>query len=124
KWSTAGAGLSEGGTTRVSAIAFLDGKIYAGGEFTKSGDKTVTNVAVWDGTSWSPLGDGLDGTVDSLAVYGGKLVAGGSFKKSGTKEMRHLAVWDGTTWTELGGGLPAAEEFSTVLVQGIAVRGT
>lgn len=101
KWSAVGGGISgEDFATRVSAILFHDGKVYVGGEFKKAGAVDAANIAMWDGTTWSALGAGLDGGVESLAWYGGKLVAGGSFQAKG-----HLATWDGTAWTALAGGI-------------------
>jgi hypothetical protein len=41
--------------------------LYAGGTFNRAdGSVVVSNVAKWDGSSWSSLGDGLDATVQEL----------------------------------------------------------
>jgi hypothetical protein len=34
-------------------------------------------VARWDGKSWQPLADGMDGYVRAMASYAGELVAAG-----------------------------------------------
>jgi hypothetical protein len=41
-------------------------KIIAAGGFTITGG---SNIAAWDGTSWTSLGTGLNDTVYALAVY-------------------------------------------------------
>jgi hypothetical protein len=33
-------------------------------------------IASWNGSTWSALGAGTDGSVLALTVYGGKLIAG------------------------------------------------
>lgn len=86
----------------VHAVTVFDGSLIAGGEFVFAGRQRVHHIARWDGTSWAPLGDGLDGTVFSLAVYGGRLVAGGEFNRSGAERTGCVAQWDGARWSALG----------------------
>ena len=89
----------------VSALAFLDGKLFAGGSFLDAHREHgggvrgaswlsqsshfrqspgVVNVSLggvlsFDGHQVSSLGLGLDGEVLALAIFDGKLIAGGSF---------------------------------------------
>ena len=46
---------------------------------------TVNYIAQWNGSSWSPLGSGLNNGVNALAVSGGTLYAGGQFTTAGGK---------------------------------------
>ena len=48
------------------ALTEYDGLLVAGGYFTLAGCASAQNIATWDGTSWSPLGEGLNQPVTSL----------------------------------------------------------
>ncbi len=77
-----------------------------GGFFTSAGGVPANNVAIWDGTSYAPLGSGVDGEVDALAVLpDGRLVAAGLFATAGGTTVNNIAVWDGTAWGPLGTGI-------------------
>jgi hypothetical protein len=97
-------------------LNFDDGSgkaLYVGGSFSTAGGLPAINVARYDGSTWSPVGAGLEftsgmypGTVHALAEFddgtGDRLYASGYFDLS-------LARWDGTTWTSLGTHGPSAE---------------
>jgi hypothetical protein len=101
----------------VSALAVIGSDLYAGGNFSNAGGVIARNVARWDGTSWSAVGDGLNAAVFSLAVNGTDLYAGGLFSASGSDSVKRIAKWDGASWTPLGSGMDAA-------VWAIAINGT
>ena len=81
--------------------------MYAGGVSTN-------NIASWDGSSWSPLGSGINYGVWSLAVYDNKLIAGGCITTAGGVSANNIASWDGFSWSPLGSGMNS-------YVQGLAV---
>ena len=121
-WSPLGSGMSfPGGTPQrsVRALAVYDDgagpALYAGGFFTMAGGNAASRVAKWDGSAWSALGSGVDGTVFALTVYddgtGPVLCAGGSFTVDGVA-IRELARWDGTAWSGFGGLGPEGTVFS------------
>jgi len=100
-WSSVGLGLND----YVWSLAVSGSNLYVGGGFTVATniDSTtvpVNRIARWDGTRWSPLGSGLDGSVLSLAVLGGDLYASGYFNG-----FNRVAKWDGNTWSALGSGV-------------------
>ncbi len=100
-WSPLGGGLS----SSVSALAVSGGNLYAGGAFTSAlntGDVlvTVNRVAKWDGTSWSALDAGMNGTVNALTFSGSDLYAGGAF----TTPAARIAKWNGASWSTVGEG--------------------
>ncbi|MGC8742100.1 MAG: hypothetical protein ACP5UB_11690 [Candidatus Sumerlaeaceae bacterium] len=101
RWFGLGSGIVG---LRVSAIAAdQTGNIYVGGEFTQAGGQSALNVAKWDGSSWSPLGQGLDGPVATLLCDSqGVVYAGGSFLSSGGQPMPQLARWTNGTWSSCG----------------------
>ena len=57
--------------------------VYVGGSFGNAGGVTVNNIAKWDGSRWSQLGTGANGSVTSLAFVGTTLYAAGSFTSIG-----------------------------------------
>src|SRR5438477_4362509 len=59
-----------------AAVVDDSGNLYIGGSFTRVGDVVATNVAKWNGRSWSALGSGMNGTVDVLVVSGSDVYAG------------------------------------------------
>lgn len=97
-----------GPNAEVSAAIEFDGGIVIGGQFTHVGPVAAARVAFWDGSDWSPLGDGLNGWVMALVLYGGELYAGGEFTASGGIPMSGLARWDGASWQPVGGGVEGA----------------
>jgi hypothetical protein len=89
----------------VYALAVSGNTLYAGGFFTMAGDSAATNIAQWDGTSWSALGSGMNNTVNGLAVWGKTLYAGGTFTTAGGNPANYIAQWDGSNWSALGSGM-------------------
>src|SRR4030095_14335340 len=65
----------------------------------------ANRIAKWDGSSWSPLGSGLDSGVSALAVYddggGPALYAGGFFQTAGGGPAHFLAKWGATRGSAL-----------------------
>lgn len=68
--------------------------LIAGGWFTTAGGVTANRIASWDGSSWSPLGSGMNDVVSALKVYNKRLIAGGEFTIAGDKVSAYLAAWD------------------------------
>lgn len=108
-WSALSGGIGGGTQPFVGALAVWDGKLYAGGTFTRAGDLDADNIAVWDGTAWSPLGgsraNGVDGTVNALAFGHDGIYAGGRFAAAGEKVVRGIGFWNGNEWESLGKGV-------------------
>lgn len=86
--------------------------LYAGGDFATAGGQTVNRIAKWDGSSWMPLGSGMNQWVSALAVFddgsGPALYAGGGFDMAGDVPANHIARWDGSEWSPLGSGVDGA----------------
>jgi len=108
-WQPLGSGIAlSNGSSQVRSLATmrsgpLSTLLIAGGTFTPGGDVAGTNVAAWNGASWTALGEGLDDTVLGLTNWdsGGpfpRLVAAGSFLKSGDLKVNGIAQWTGSTW--------------------------
>lgn len=140
-WQTVGtgAGPSEGDFDGdIDAVALFNGKLIVGGDFDKIDNVAANNVAMWDGTKWSPLGGGVggldfedkyssQGRVRALVVEGGVLYAGGEFAMAGGADMRvnSIARWDGTNWSAVGAGITAKDDNNTDQpgrVQALAIK--
>jgi hypothetical protein len=108
-WSplSSGMGPMNGLNGYVYALAVSGSDLYAGGYFSSAGGIGATNIAKWDGSSWSALSSGMGGnshSVLALAVSGANLYAGGSFSTAGGIGATNIAKWDGNNWTALGSG--------------------
>ena len=87
-----------------------------GGYFTTAGGNAANSIAQWNGSSWSPLGSGMNGLVSALAVSGSTLYAGGDFTTAGGTTANYIAQWNGSSWSPLGSGINS-------LVSALAVSG-
>jgi trimeric autotransporter adhesin len=115
-WSALGSGITgagfDGAGPYVSALAVSGATLYVGGDFTKAGGVSATNIAQWNGSSWSAVGSGISGLgydgysyVSALLVSGGILYAGGDFTKAGGGAVGYIAKWNGSAWSGLGVGM-------------------
>lgn len=95
---------SPGVSDRVNAMAVYDGALIVTGEFEFASGLRVNRIARWDGTSWSSLGEGINGTGRCLHVHDEKLIVGGYFNRAGGNEARYIAQWDGVSWSAVGSG--------------------
>jgi hypothetical protein len=116
-WSALSSGVDTGrisgdGKVYRTAVA-RDGTLYVGGDFTNASGTTVNSIASWDGSTWSALGTGVDGSVGKY-VYGlaladnGDLYIAGQFTTAGSATGNGVAMWDGTSWNDLGTGVDHA----------------
>lgn len=113
EWSSVGGGVGGVGSRVQSLHVFDDGSgpaLYVAGSFGSVGnDLPASNIAKWDGTSWTSLSLGTNGPVNALEVFddgsGAALVAGGSFTSAGFVLANRIAKWNGTSWAPLGTGL-------------------
>ncbi len=98
------------GTTspKVCALISFNGSLYAGGAFQLSASNY--NVAKWTGTTWTTVGDGLQGVagseVKAFCIYQGALIAGGTFTQSGLASLSKVGKLNGNAWAQVGGGAP------------------
>lgn len=96
-WSALGSGLTGSGTVNVLGIAVAGTNVYVGGQnFTNASGVIVSNLAVWNGASWSALGSGTEfgRNCMALAASGNDLYAGGNFNWAGDKPAQFVAHWN------------------------------
>lgn len=85
------------GVIRTQVV--YDELLVVGGGLNSTGVIAGSGVATWDGSSWSPLGDGVDGDVFALEVIndglgpGSALYVGGTFDQAGEAVSMNLARW-------------------------------
>jgi trimeric autotransporter adhesin len=109
-WSALGTGAGNGVDGTVYALAMAgNGSVYVGGYFNRAGTGVANNIALWNGTAWSPLmtgmGNGVDRPVYALAMAGnGDIYAGGDFTQASGITANHIARWNGTAWSSVGTG--------------------
>jgi hypothetical protein len=112
-WSPLGSGVTRTGSPPyVYALAVAGSNLYAGGAFLAAGSTPAYAIAKWDGSSWSALGEGMNGFVYALAASGSDVYAGGDFTGAGGTSanymVNHIAKWNGSSWSPLGSGMDFA----------------
>jgi hypothetical protein len=125
QWTALGSGI--GGvqypTVYASALFDDDGpgpdptSLYIGGNFTTVGGVGANYIARWNGSSWSPVGSGMDSWVRALAVFDDDgpgphlpaLYAGGFFQNAGGAPANTIAKWNGSSWSQVGGGVTGSQ---------------
>jgi hypothetical protein len=128
-WTAVGSGVDDA----VFALTASGTDLYVGGWLTRAtntGGTTikVNHVAKWNGSTWSALGLGLNGTVEALAFVETNLYVGGQFATAtntggATVTVNLIAKWNGSTWSALSSGLshttsPWNSEVNTLAVLG------
>jgi len=114
-WSALGSGMAA--ADKVNALAVFDDgtgpALYAAGWITTAGGAGAVNIAKWNGSSWSGLGNTMTAVhylpfVSTLSVFdngtGAALYVGGLFRTVAGVTVNHLAKWNGSTWSALGSG--------------------
>lgn len=134
-WSGVGEGLDgtpsvTGEIIRVMKLAEINGSVYAGGNFQRSGATAIRGIARFDGSQWQPLGSGLAGVpyhayAYAMTEYRGELIVAGAFGTAGGVVANDIARWDGQMWRAIPGA-PNGEGIWALLVQGdrLIVGGT
>jgi len=115
----------------VYALAPSGGGVYVGGTFGSaragglfdSGNWVdAANIAKWDGSAWSSLGQqpasGLNGGVYAVAISGNNLYVGGGFTMVGEVTANKIAKWDGSAWSALDSGMNAGGAVYVLEVSG------
>ena len=118
-------GLASDVSTSIYCL-YLDGSnLYVGGNFTKIGGVSASNVAVYNISTgvWSALGTGSSSyPVHSICKAGGVMWFGCD---AGNAALGHLLKWDGATMTQVGsfsdGGIGY---FGDYIISALATDGT
>lgn len=98
-WAAVGGGVTAAhGSPAIRAILVNGSDVYVGGDIRAVGAVSVTNIARWDGSSWSDLGGGLSrgpnsSSVEALSSTGSEIFAAGFFELAGATPSTNIAVW-------------------------------
>ena len=117
-WSAVGEGL-EGIDAKGMAMAVYKGDLYVGGYFTEAGGIAANNIAKWDGTEWSKVGEGTNAAVYAMGIYNDELYVGGTFDTVSGIATGCVAKWDGTEWSAVGNGIYRGGPGAGVLAFGV-----
>jgi len=118
-WRTLGTGVSTTGISVVYAVyAVNTSNVYVGGIFANaSGIPGTTNIAKWNGTTWTRMGSGSMSNTVSYAVTSiyavntSNVYVGGNFNNvldvsgNAVAKTAYIAKWNGSTWSALGSGM-------------------
>ena len=97
----------------VTAMTEYNGNQIVAGLFTTvGGSVAASNIAQWNGTSWSALGSGIAPTssggitnsVNAMTIYNNELYVAGRFDTAGGIPVNGLAKWNGTSWSAVNNG--------------------
>lgn len=92
----------------LASALFDDGtgsKLYlAGPRFV--GQIQVDGFFSFDGSTWAPVGGGVEGTIHAMTVHDGAIYVCGDIRSVGAMPVNCVARWDGASWAPLGSGLP------------------
>lgn len=106
-WTPVGTGSGgvSGTSSVIRSVLVAGGGLYVGGFFSSAELTPVSNVALYSGNLWVPLGLGVSGPVRALATDGVNIYAGGLFQTAEGLEANNIAFWNGAGWLSLGGGV-------------------
>lgn len=86
------------------AVTVFEGDLVVAGLLSEAPGITISNVARFDGSTWTAMGDGFDGAINDLVVHDGILYAGGDFTTVSGSDTAYLTRWTGTDWEPIPTG--------------------
>ena len=95
EWSDVGGGLTIccNQPRQAWTMIVYNGELYAGGKFEFAGGVPASNIAKWNGTTWSPVCGGVNSTVRTFSILSGELYVGGFFTAAGGIPANRVAKY-------------------------------
>lgn len=94
--------MGTGCNSTVYSICVYNGSVYVAGAFTTADGVACAKIARWTGSTFVPLGGGLNDDARCMYVFddgtGSKLYVGGKFTTAGGITANGIARWDGSSW--------------------------
>lgn len=87
--------------TVYAVVKDSSNNIYIGGNFTNVGGVTVSNIAKWNGLTWSSMSGGVNGIVYGLFADGTDIYLAGAFTGV-VSGADYIAKWNGTVYSVVG----------------------
>lgn len=110
QWIEVGGGIHGSYEPKVlDLFVTSDDRLIVAGEFDSAGGLAARNIAAWNGSSWSTLGNGVNqdfASVFAVEEYAGKLYIAGNFNGFAGPGTKEVAAWNGSSWEALGNGIP------------------
>jgi hypothetical protein len=104
-WDTVSGGFIDG-YIKTACIDQNNDLIFVG-EFSHIGTQSIQNIARFDGTNFSPIGNPTFPVyIRTVAVYQNEIYIGGNFYPP----YKGVAKWDGTQWVSFGEAFAGANE--------------
>ena len=89
----------------VKTLTVKDNILYIAGDFINIGSNTYGCIASYDGTSYSHLGFGVQGTnphIEAMTEYNNEIIISGSFEWVNNIYIPSgIAAWNGTIWHKI-----------------------
>jgi len=99
-------------------VAVFSDALIAAGSFTQAGGVAASRVACWTGSTWEPLGEGLNSTAVAACIYDSCLIVGGEFWLAGGMPAPYIARWNGQAWSSVGGLMATPAVYALTVYQG------
>jgi trimeric autotransporter adhesin len=120
QWRGFGNGLADDSPGSVQALAVTaSGALVAGGTLRIGGSTANEGVAIWSGTSWSPLrgatGLALTRVTELHVASTGDLFACANWLDVGNVTRAGVARWDGSSWSVLGAPFASGSSIGLLL---------
>lgn len=99
----------------ITLLTTFNDQLIVVGDFTTIGGIEAWGIAAFDGTDWSPLGDGLlelAGRIEDMQEFEGELYITGWFDGIGGEHSPNLARWDGENWKAVSGGIDYGDTYA------------
>ncbi len=94
-----------------SVMENSEGLIFGLNSYRQPADIEARNIALWDGTEYHALGDGVNGRVHTIEEHNGEIYIGGVFTRTYNNNplwLKYVAKWNAAEqkWEPVAGGLP------------------
>ncbi len=94
-----------------SVMENSEGLIFGLNSYRQPADIEARNIALWDGSEYHALGDGVNGRVHTIEEHNGEIYIGGSFTRTFHNNpvwLKYVAKWNTANekWEPVAGGLP------------------
>ncbi|MFA6438679.1 MAG: T9SS type A sorting domain-containing protein [Bacteriovoracaceae bacterium] len=95
--------LGEGANKQVKKVKYLGNTLYASGDFSSIGGKSIHSMAQWNGTQWDTVSSAIFG-VNDFVFQGDTLFVSGTITGIGMQSNIGAGYFVNSQWTKMGTG--------------------